>query len=286
MEDLERYFDLIHAKAGYRAVCTRSGGGGVKHHWGLSTRELLDLYTPILGQTDIYHTCHTYRVAHRNKKSVELYKCIPMDIDIRKPGEAKQAKGFETIEELLERLLIDIEPHYAQKLHINYSGGGGVHAFVPFAEPVDYKTFYSAARQLVAHTKNVLGFDSSCTMNPVGILRVPGSINSKKKKAVEVLQWGEAFHRPKYVNGTSLEGEKKEQDYLDRRYASVTLADLVDTCGHIRQLAAGWNDQPYESWLGCATVLKRVEGGVGAFHEWSKQSVQWESEEVTQAKID
>jgi hypothetical protein len=209
-----------------------------------------------------------------------------MDIDIRKPGEAKQAKGFETLEELLERLLIDIEPHYSQKLHINYSGGGGVHAFVPFAEPVDYKTFYSAARQLVAHTKNILGFDSSCTMNPVGILRVPGSINSKKKKAVEVLQWGEALHRPKYVNGTSLEGEKKEQDYLDRRYASVTLADLVDTCGHIAKLAAGWNDQPYESWLGCATVLKRVEGGVEAFHEWSKQSVQWQDEETTQAKID
>lgn len=267
--DLEKFYALIHPNIGYRAFCTLKKFESrtvVTPYWGTSFTDLLNKYGNLLDKADIYHTCYSYnQVGRRIADNAEFFKCMVLDID-RKNGE-----GEATEEAILEKLR-HIEQYYNAKLHINKSGGGGLHVYLPLSEILDKKTWFSASKSLLTLCSTIKGTDTRCTIDAARILRVPGTTHSKTGNLVEVLQWGECKFKPKFINGYSLEVEKKEQSYLDKRYKSVTLELVSEVCKHVERLASGWEGQPYGSWLGCGTILKRLDEGIEAFHNWSKQA--------------
>lgn len=278
MIDLERFYNLIHAPNGYRAFCTKFANGGLKPHWAQSTRDLLNQHGNLLNIPDLYHTCHMFNgPGTREAKNVVLYNCLVADIDIH------FGKGEPDIDSLMDKLL-PLEDTYG-KMQINLSGGGGVHLYVPFQEPVEHAPWLSASKQFINDIKYIKGVDSQCTVDSSRVLRVPGTLHSKSGGRTEILQWGGSNYKCKYVNGHAYLADKKQQDYLDERYKDVTLETLVETCGHIANLAAG-KEQSYDEWLACASVLRRISNGPEAFHFWSKQAQNYKDEEDCQTKLD
>lgn len=273
--DLEKFYRIIHPNVGYRAFCTLKKYVGkdnkpatsVTPHWGGSFKELVKNFGYLLGKADIYHTCYGFNsTVDRIAKHAEFFKCMVLDID------RKNDKGEATEEDILAKLKPIAKYYGGHKLQINRSGGGGIHVYLPLSEICDKSTWLSASKSLLHVCEGIKGLDTKCTIDAARILRIPGTTHSKTNNTVEVVQWGECKFKPILINGYRLEADKTSNEFVDKRYEKVTLDTLIDTCGHIAKLAAGWEGQHYDSWLGCATILKRIPQGIEAFHEFSRQA--------------
>jgi hypothetical protein len=115
-------------------------------------------------------------VAKRSKDCVLGFKSVWLDVDV-KPG------AYPSTEEALAAIIAFCE-HYkiARPTAMVRSGSGGIHVYWISKTILSMKEWRNYATRLKqAATDFKLHFDAKCTVNPVQILRVPGSYNYKEQ---------------------------------------------------------------------------------------------------------
>lgn len=113
-------------------------------------------------------------IAVRSKNCVVSLKSVWLDIDVKEGA-------YSSTEEAMAALTAFCE-HYKMRgpSAIVRSGSGGMHCYWFNDEPMTVETWRHHATRLCAAAKTFgLKFDPQCTIDPVRVLRVPGTKNFK-----------------------------------------------------------------------------------------------------------
>jgi hypothetical protein len=244
----------------------------------------------------MFHSVATYRrvdAGDRLKEGVKLgelrrfkqlvlwSKCGHNEIDIRE-GEDSYAdidgvmRGIEPLENELNQRAIVIW------------SGSGVHLYWPYTQGVDNNTWWSDClyRETLFRRFEIKGHDSPVARDRTRLLRVPGSINEKYQRPVELIRWHDCERTPRYIPQIAIDLTEEDQKNQDRRYKHLTPELVLDHCAQLRQLRDNPERQTYNEWLGCASVLRRVPGGRERFLEWSAKDKERFDYDVAEEKMD
>jgi hypothetical protein len=244
----------------------------------------------------MFHSVATYRrvdAGDRLKEGVKLgelrrfkqlvlwSKCGHNEIDIRE-GEDSYAdidgvmRGIEPLENELNQRAIVIW------------SGSGVHLYWPYTQEVDNNTWWSDTLLRESYFKRfeIKGHDAPVARDRTRLLRVPGSINEKYQRPVELIRWHDCERTPRYIPQIAIDLTEEDQKNQDRRYKHLTPELVLDHCAQLRQLRDNPERQTYNEWLGCASVLRRVPGGRERFLEWSAKDKGRFDYDVAEEKMD
>ena len=295
--DLERFYAAIWGPAGHRCLAQPyRSGKGMQHWWAGSTEELLATHKHRLRHPSMFHSVATFRRVdagdklkdgvrvgelRRFKQLVQWSKCGHNEIDIRE-GEDSYAD--------IDGVMRGIEPLEAeinQRAIVIWSGSG-VHLYWPYTQGVDNNTWWSDTLHREAYFKRfeIKGHDAPVARDRTRLLRVPGSINEKYGRPVELIRWHACERTPRYIPQVAIDLTEQDQANQDRRYKHLTPELVLEHCAQLRQLRDNPERQTYNEWLGCASVLRRVPGGREKFLEWSAKDKERFDYDVVEEKMD
>ncbi len=295
-EELLKFYAAIWGP-GHRCLAQPYGNGkGMRHFWGASTEELLTKNKHRLGAPASFHSVATFRRVdagdrikkdekigdlRRFKELVLWSKCGHNEIDIRE-GEDSYA-DVEGIIKAIE----PIERELGQRALIIWSGKGA-HLYWVYSTGVDSNTWWSDClyRERLFSRFAIKGHDTPVARDRTRLLRVPGSINEKYNRTVELIRWHDCERTPRYIPQIELDTSQAEQQYQDRRYKHLTPELVFEHCAQLRQLRDNPERQTYNEWLGCASVLRRIPGGREKFLEWSARDKDRFDYDVAEDKMD
>lgn len=247
---------------------------------------------------NVYWALGTF--AHRTTRRISnLSKvfAVAFDIDVRAGNKSKH----EDIKVALTALQSFITEHSIPYPTV-VASGGGLHVYWTLTEGVEEAKYRRLARAMAtaAHESGVM-LDVGPSVNPVGLLRVPGTTNHKYPKPVKsgavrpstdyatllalVSRWDkgevEVMGRISWVGGTPPRVIVPVEEYSGLTEAG-RLSPIMDSCAQVR--LAPFGSEPV--WRAGIQVVRLTEGGRDAVHEWSAQDTARYSEEVTNQKLD
>ena len=173
--NIESYIDRIHSNSkGWitRSVIDKDG----YRQWHYKYAELKDLD---MSGENIYITPNTFYKPCRRLENIKELKCLFIDLDYYKSGKTR------------EQVIMDLEKNYFnQKVPIpNYvidSGRGMYLIWLINAVPSMALPLWKAIQEYFCKILKSFGSDRQA-LDATRILRVPGSINSKSKTIVSIL---------------------------------------------------------------------------------------------------
>ena len=253
-----------------------------QHYWTRSLEELAEWCLAIGKHTDVYHGCCSFKEPTRRiKDNVQAIKALRLDIDA---GEGKPYGDSQTAILAVGRFAAE---HSLPRPFV-VGSGGGLHIYFPLRDAINGETFLLLANQLRNLCHDGLFIDEGCTMDPVRILRTPGTFNYKdaaNPRPVKLLCTG-GLYTPERLGLTPgaaaspvpprrSSGAAGGLSLTDRlaSYDDAPTADaeaIADRCFAIEAFAADKDiDNPL--WFAGMSVLARCVNGEEKAREWSAE---------------
>lgn len=214
----------------------------------------------------------------RSLKNLADVRALGLDIDVREQG--GQYNDFPTAAKALGAAIKAAKlPHP----FINHSGGG-LHVFWPLLEALPLQRWRPLQRALLLRLSEMgLKVDVGPSVNAVGLFRVPGTLNHKRRADVRVLHEGEpvlaeqlaeilgfdetATPAPASINlpkGFKVIDAMRAIDW-SHLYAEKELAPILQGCAQMRAAPSG--QEPF--WRAGLAIVRLVRDGATKAHEWS-----------------
>lgn len=229
--------------------------------------------------------------APRNKKNFAASRAFYLDLDVAHPGKKNAEKAYPDLTAALQAVLGFVNAHKLPKPSGLVCSGNGLHTYWLVDHPLPLEQWEPMARALAA-LGNAAGLkaDLGCTVNPVCVLRLPGTPNRKDPttpKDVTILggQLGKTLPVSQLrdplmaqvpagflaVKGTG--GQPSMNDDLAIVYESkpATMAGILQGCEVFKHVAATRGaDAGYDLWRkGVLTIAASCDDGDQHHHALS-----------------
>lgn len=285
------------------AVCAAVlTGGKMRHYWFDDWRQMADWAERMAPQlrSDTYFSFASYHDKNKRRKRVNVraVKTFVFDIDVGKDGAYQTAK---------DAIIAFYNLVYAGKLPRPLwvvQSGSGLHIYWPLTEPMPVEQWRSYAMALREHLRIIdpkLAIDTTRVVDPVGLLRVPGTFNwkdpqqpkpvvlmdGKKAEPLSPQAWLQ-YITPKEMNATpavpAMPSTQSTVDdaLLDR--TPVTSEELLSACPAFRHAYENRANAGYEEWWGVVQLCAFLEDGAQFVHAASQGHPGY-SMEATNAKF-
>ena len=259
-----------------------------QHFWTENLEELAEWCLTIGRHTDVYHACCSFKTnSRRTKDNAHQIKALRLDVD------AGPGKPYQSGEAALQALGRFCAEHSLPRPWV-VGSGGGLHVYYPLAGDVDAAEFVLLANQLRNKCHDGLFIDEGCTLDPVRILRTPGTFNYKdaaNPRPVRLLCTGGVYTPERLglspaapVPPRRASSAAGGQTLTERLAAPDDTPDadaelIADQCFAMEAVAADPSvDNPL--WFAACTLLARCHNGLEKAREWSAEHRQGRIEGV------
>jgi hypothetical protein len=304
-EEVEHLLGLILPREGYRAGATvwkpRDSDSTILYNRLFETDADLAQWAAARGaHENVWHSTATFKEVEekaereflpcfkgrRDESNIHSRQCFHGDIDV---GEDKPYVRFEHARAALEWACakLGLPPP------IVIRSGHGLHFYWPLTEPIaDMRLWRAYAEGILATLVGQgLKLDAQCSVDPVRILRPPGTFNFKNGRVpVLVEDWGagptplSAFNQFKGKMRRKPRSERK----LDSPVDPLPLAEfpaVVRRCRQMNNFARLVGAVSEPEWMACIGILAFVENGREIAHAYSKGDPRYDPDE-TDKKFD
>jgi hypothetical protein len=168
-----------------------------------------------------------------------------------------------------------------------------MHFYWPISEPItDIKIWRAYAEGLLAALQRQgLKLDAQCSVDPVRLLRPPGTLNHKRgmQASVTVESWGAGAVHISAFDAFRIQARRCRSHAADAGPRDplplVKFPVVLRRCRQLNHFARVLGNVSEPSWKACVGVLAFVENGRAIAHEWSKGDPRYDQDE-TDKKFD
>lgn len=303
VSDAERLFGLILPQDGFRA-CAVEWMPKDSDRPALFTRMFYmdcDLSRFLIAhgsRTDVWFSTSTFSEVgdrsafggfkgKRDERNLHSRQCLHGDIDA---GGDKAYPRFEWAKAALEWAVAKL----GLPRPILIRSGHGLHFYWPLLEPiVDIRLWRAYAEGMTAALVGQgLKIDAQCSVDPVRLLRPPGTLNHKGggRLPIAVDEWGDgptklsAFDA--FKGQVRLLARKQREE--GQEITPIPISEfpaVLRRCGQLNHFARMQGVVSEPEWKACIGVLAFVEDGRAIAHEYSKGDSRYDPDE-TDKKFD